>query len=346
MFLLDPHSAPDWLRSTGRVPHDEELTVEALAWGVSNVVLRVTPRTLTPFVLKQSREQLRTRDPWFSRLERIWREADAMRALQPLLAEGMVPRVLWEDRENYVLAMEAAPADHVVWKESLLRGEASPAIARKLGGCLAAIHGGTVDRSDLQKSLGDRQVFIELRVDPFYQRVAQAAPETAEWIAGMIEEMFAASICVVHADFSPKNVLVTRGEIVLVDYETAHYGDPAFDLGFFLSHLLLKTILHAGRFDEYAALTTEFWGAYRAGLTTRASIPQWGPDQLVARTIPHLAGCMWARIDGTSKIDYLPGEKSKEVVRNFCRGLVRRSATNWGEVLERLSGELGSERAN
>ena len=46
-----------------------------------------------------------------------------------------------------------------------------------------------------------------------------------------------------HADFSPKNVLITDERIVLVDFETGHLGDPAFDLGFFLSHLLLKTVL-------------------------------------------------------------------------------------------------------
>ena len=43
-------------------------------------------------------------------------------------------------------------------------------------------------------------------------------------------------------DFSPKNILVHAHGLILLDFECAHAGDAAFDLGFFLSHLLLKTI--------------------------------------------------------------------------------------------------------
>ena len=43
-------------------------------------------------------------------------------------------------------------------------------------------------------------------------------------------------------DFSPKNILVHAGGLVLLDFECAHAGDPAFDLGFFLTHLVLKEI--------------------------------------------------------------------------------------------------------
>jgi 5-methylthioribose kinase len=44
----------------------------------------------------------------------------------------------------------------------------------------------------------------------------------------------------VHGDFSPKNLLIYGNSLMLIDFEVGHYGDPAFDLGFFLSHLTLK----------------------------------------------------------------------------------------------------------
>ncbi|MCY2964524.1 MAG: aminoglycoside phosphotransferase family protein, partial [Planctomycetota bacterium] len=308
MHLLDPPKHPGWL------PAGESAEVALLAWGVSNVVLRVTPRDSAPFVVKQSRGQLRTRDPWFSRLERIWREADAMRELQPLLPEGRIPRVIREERDNYVFAMEAAPAEHVVWKQSLLEGHFQPAVARELGVCLSAIHARTTGHNERLTTFVDRQVFIELRVDPFYRRVAQAAPEIAPRIDRMIDEMFATPVCLVHGDFSPKNVLLTADRLVLVDFETVHLGDPAFDLGFFLSHLLLKTVLHRARFESAANLTVAFWSTYRTGLADLADHPVFAPDRLVPRMIPHLAGCMWARIDGTSKIDYLPDPAEQNAV--------------------------------
>ena len=96
-----------------------ESHVTELAWGVSNIVLRVdAPHT--SFVVKQSREQLRTEIDWFSGIERIWRETDVMRTLGRLLPAGAVPRVLFEDRDNYLFAMEAVEADHRVWKAELL----------------------------------------------------------------------------------------------------------------------------------------------------------------------------------------------------------------------------------
>jgi hypothetical protein len=78
MREITPENAADYLRQTGLVG-EEILSVEALGWGVSNLVLRVrTPRQW--YVLKQSRPQLRTRELWLSDPERIFREAEAMRA--------------------------------------------------------------------------------------------------------------------------------------------------------------------------------------------------------------------------------------------------------------------------
>lgn len=340
MLELTPGNCADYLRERGRIPRDAAAEVTALAWGVSNIVMRVTPAQGEAFVVKQSRTQLRTRDPWFSRLDRVWREVDAMRLLGPLLPSGVVPRVLFEDRENYLFAMQAAPADHVVWKQRLLEGDVDPRVASFLGTCLSTLHRETAFRDDLRERFGDTEVFVQLRVDPFYRRVAQACPDIGSEVDRMIADMFDAPVCLVHADFSPKNVLLAGEEIVLVDYETAHYGDPAFDLGFFLSHLLLKSVLHQRRFDEFAALTEAFWKTYLAGVVPRATHPVFAPDRIVRRMVPHLAGCAWARIDGTSKVDYLTREDDRQSVRDFCRALLLDPPKEWPEVLDQMRARL------
>jgi 5-methylthioribose kinase len=345
MLEISSENAADYLRDHGLPGAGVETQVTPLAWGVSNVVLRVTPTAGEPFVLKQSRAQLRTHDPWFSRLDRIWREADVMRVLQPLLPRKVVPRVLFEDRDNYLFLMEAAPAKHVVWKQRLLEGKANPRVAEFLGRCLSTMHRETAFRPELKQRFGDTEVFVQLRVDPFYRRVADACPEVRPQIEQMIDTMFATPICLVHADFSPKNVLITNNWIFLVDYETGHFGDPAFDMGFFLSHLLLKALLHRDRFDEYAGLTTAFWRKYAAGILPLASHPEFAIRALVQRTIAHLAGCMWARIDGTSKIDYLPDPNDHQIVRDFCRSLFLDPPPDWPAVLSRLNAGIGGDRS-
>ncbi|MGE5193111.1 MAG: phosphotransferase family protein [Deltaproteobacteria bacterium] len=343
MLEIDPHNVVEYLRDRGWLDRHVSARAEVLAWGVSNAVLRITPESGDPFVVKQSREQLRTKDPWFSRLDRIWRETAVMRLLQPLLPGGVIPRVLFEDRQNYLFGMEAAPAAHAVWKQVLLEGRAEPAIARRLGTYLATIHRCTALRPDLQSQFGDTEVFVQLRVDPFYRRVAEASREAAPHVERLIAEMFSLPVCLVHADFSPKNVLIAGERIVLVDFETGHYGDPAFDLGFFLSHLLLKLVRHAGRFTEYAALTTAFWETYLQGLDELSHEAPFVPSEIVRRTTGHLAGCLWARIDGTSRIDYL-AEPQQRVVREFCQSLFADPPAGWSRLLARLAAVLESHR--
>ncbi len=343
MLEIDPDNAVDYLHDrgwlNGRIPARAEL----LAWGVSNVVLRITPESGPAFVLKQSRAQLRTKDPWFSRLDRIWRETEVLRLLEPLLPQGVIPRVLFEDRENFLFGMEAAPAAHIVWKQLLLEGRADVSIPRRLGQYLAAIHRQTARRPDLQSQFRDTEVFVQLRVDPFYRRIAAVSHEVAPHIERLVAEMFSLPVCLVHADFSPKNVLIAGERIVLVDFETGHCGDPAFDLGFFLSHLLLKSIRHAARFTEFARLTSEFWNSYLDDLGELSADAPFAPVEIVRRTMGHLAGCMWARIDGTSKIDYLV-EAQQDAAREFCRSLFAEPPADWNALLARLAMILNLRR--
>jgi hypothetical protein len=83
MLELTADNASEYLRKQGWI-RSAPAQVETLTWGVSNVVLRVVTPERT-FVLKQSRSQLCTRDPWFSDLERIYREQEVMQVLRPLL---------------------------------------------------------------------------------------------------------------------------------------------------------------------------------------------------------------------------------------------------------------------
>src|SRR6516162_3406331 len=120
MLELTANNALDYLRSQGWIGSGQA-RIEQLGWGVSNAVLRVVTPERT-FILKQSRPQLRTRDAWFSDLDRVYREQEVMQVLHPLLPD-VVPEVLFSDRANYVFAMSHAPPDAQVWKEQLLAGE-------------------------------------------------------------------------------------------------------------------------------------------------------------------------------------------------------------------------------
>jgi 5-methylthioribose kinase len=332
MREITAETAADYLRETHRVASDSTIHARELGGGVSNVVLRVDADGQPPLVLKQSRERLRTQAEWVSRLDRIWIEQSAIELLARLVPAGTVPSILFADPENYLFAMTCAPDDSVVWKTQLLAGETRADVARQAGTILGMIHRHTSGHPALAAQFADTSVFDDLRIDPFYRRVAQVHPDIEPDLLHLIASGPAvADKTFVHADFSPKNILVHQRGMMLVDFETAHAGDPAFDLGFFLSHLLLKAFRAQAGAGAYFDLSRTFWDAYRTH--TGADLAR------MARAVRHAAACMLARIDGKSPVDYR-SHLDVQAVRRFARAAIRNPPPDWEAMLELAAQEL------
>jgi 5-methylthioribose kinase len=326
MIELTVDNTADYLRQRGWIG-EGPACIELLGGGVSNVVLRVqTPGQL--FVLKQSRPQLRTRDAWFSDLERVYREQEVMQVLAPVLPPHTVPEVLFVDRANYVFVMAHAPRGAKVWKQQLLAGDIDFALGEHTGRILGRIHESTARNQHLVEPFADRTVFVQLRVDPFYRRIQERRPEVADAVQPLIDRLMTARDALCHGDYSPKNILTHEQGFTLVDYETAHLGDPTMDLGFCLSHLMLKAIKRSHDRQQYFKLTRRFWQGYMAETTFLPHV------ELQRRGIEHCAVCLLARIDGTSPVDYLEEEDKREAVRRMGRHVLLDHLTQWDEVLD------------
>src|SRR5690606_30916798 len=114
--------------------------------------------------------------------------------------------------------------------------------ARKVGTLLRTIH---ESRAHLLpgevESLRDLKFFRELRIEPFYLHLAERYPQLRIHIEPLVEDLTQKQQCLVHGDFSPKNVLVDpNGNIIILDFEVGHWGNPVFDVAFLTTHLLLK----------------------------------------------------------------------------------------------------------
>jgi 5-methylthioribose kinase len=324
MLELTADNAVEYLRRQGRI--DGPARAEVLSGGVSNVVLRIET-SQGRFILKQSRPQLRTRDAWFSDIGRVWREMEVMQLLGPRLPAGVVPEVLFCDSDNFVFAMSHAPGNAVVWKQQLLDGVVDIARGEETGRLLGQMHETTARHPHLVRGLADRQVFIQLRVDPFYRRLQERLPDVAAAVAPLIEELLSRQEALCHGDYSPKNLLMHSGGLTLVDYETAHLGDPTMDLGFFLSHLMLKAVRRWLERERYFELTRAVWRGYRSAVTFAPR------EDLERRGIGHCGVCLLARIDGTSPVDYLPEEDQRNRVRSLARQVLHERPEQWEGVL-------------
>jgi 5-methylthioribose kinase len=325
MRELSVDNVVEYLRETARIS-DGPARAELLGGGVSNVVLRVTSPDGV-IVLKQSRAQLRTKAAWYSDLDRVYREQAVMEAVGPLLPAGTVPAVLFADRPNYLFAMEHAPAEARVWKELLLAGSVDLSLGERAGFVLGRLHEATGLDPLIFGQFADPTVFVQLRIDPFYRRVMERHPDLAAAIAPLVDSLLTRREAICHGDYSPKNVLAHAGGFMLVDYETAYLGDPAMDLGFFLSHLLLKAVKRPRDRDRFFELTRAFWRGYGSVLTYRPA------SELAARGVGHLGVCLLARVDGTSPVDYLTEDRQRDAARRLGRRLLCERPAVWEDVL-------------
>jgi aminoglycoside phosphotransferase (APT) family kinase protein len=269
--------------------------VSQLDGGVSNVVLAADDGARR-MVVKQALPQLRVRELWLAKRERAISEAEAL-TLAATITPDAVPVLLDLDRDRCALTIAGAPRSWNTWKSRLLAGDVDPGVAARLGAILAAWHSATFRDDSVARRFADYEAFDQLRVDPFYRVVAECRVELADAIAALKARMEATHVCLVHGDYSPKNVLVGDG-LWVIDFEVAHFGDPAFDLSYMLNHLLLKLIHVQQSAPALASSVHSFWDAYRTAVPAEL-----GPQ--LPYVLAHVGVLMVARVDGKSPVEYL-----------------------------------------
>ena len=322
---LNPANAADYLASRGMI-----LTaplIHELGGGISNTVLLIESAGQR-FVLKQSLGKLRVEQEWLAGRDRIFRESSALQRLAALLPKDSLPQVLFVDRENFTFAMSAASPNSICWKDQLLSGEIHIETARRVGALLARIVSVSWRDPAWEREFGDQTIFDQLRIDPYYRATARKHPDLASHAARLIEESAARRVSLTHGDWSPKNFLVDGSEVMAIDFEVIHFGDPSFDSAFLLNHLLLKSFYRPQWAQQYAAAAAAFWQALVSGIPDASWIEP--------ATLQHLGWLLLARIDGKSPAEYLREPQLRDNVRRFARDLILSPPKSVAEVFSAL----------
>lgn len=301
---------------------DEPLRIEALGGGVSNHVLRV----ITPhqrLVIKQSLPKLRVAMDWYADQDRIWRERDYLQLVGEWFP-GHAPAVLFSDEAAYLLAISEVTGA-TLWKQTLMAGECDPATAARAGALLAQVHRRSHETPAVAERFrrkADRRndSFEQLRIDPYWRTVARTHPDLAPAIEEIIADMEAQSLALVHGDYSPKNIFVKHdGDLVILDAEVAHWGDPTFDVAFCMNHFLLKAVYHGPHGAPFVIGAETFWQSYQEVMEPGVLL-----DGVAARLPGQLAALFLARVDGKSPAEYLVGDDAKQqTVRSIATAALR-----------------------
>lgn len=371
MIELNENSVVEYLRQAGRLS-DAQPLVQSLSGGVANVVLKIfdpgagekigtdlrSPAQIKRglpdkrmsegfcFVLKQPLPKFRTQAEWLVDIARIEVERDCAKLLTELLPAGSVPDVLWYDDVNHVLAISCVPTDSILWKTHLLAGGVSIDAAQQAGVLLAMVHASTLHHDAAKKRYGDPAFFIQQRVDPYFKTAAAKHSSAAPAIENVIQRLLADPLCLIHGDFSPKNIFlvlqkdsadVSGGDkpkklplshLTLLDFEVAFYGNPAFDVATLVNHLLLKSF-HLGkswrpRMMAIDAFAKSYAHAVPAELSQR--VEQDGGAILGALLL--------ARVDGKSPAEYIADDLLRDKIRKTALAILSESDAGFEAAID------------
>lgn len=283
-----------------------KVLVIPLGGGVSSDVFLIEDEGKR-FVVKQALPQLKVRDHWQADTSRNRVEYEFLRYLSRIVPDA-VPAVLGVGADYF--AMEYLGPEYRNWKELLLSGDCQPQHAVRAARILGTLHRVSFGDPELARRFDTTPNFHQLRTDPYLLTTGWRHPALQERFEQEAVRLENTRECLVHGDYSPKNMLIGNGRTVLLDCEVAWYGDPAFDLAFLLNHLLLKSLYHApldrGLQEIIGTLIAAYYDERRMENT----------GALDSRTANLLLMLLLARIDGKSPVEYLT-EPKQGFVRKF-----------------------------
>jgi aminoglycoside phosphotransferase (APT) family kinase protein len=323
------------LARLGLVRPGEAVDARPLTGGVASDIWLIHAGARS-FVVKRALEKLRVTADWRAPIARNAAEAAWLETAADIIPES-VPKLLAHDAQAGFFAMEFLPPERFpVWKAGLRDGVAAIDVARQVGRQLGRLHAATAGGKVRSSDFNPDATFHALRLEPYLLFTAGRHPSVTARLTALVETTLATKLALVHGDVSPKNILVGDAGPIFLDAECAWHGDPAFDLAFCLTHLMLKCVWNpAAAAGLYVPSFSRLVEAYLGEVDWE------GAAALERRASGLLPAIVLARIDGKSPVEYISDETDKQHIRAFALPLIEQPAEQLAPILARWKRERG-----
>lgn len=243
------------------------------------------------------------------------------------LVPQAVPEPLVHDEAAGLIAMRfPGPAQDVDWKRQLLAGQADARTAAAVGRTLGTLHDASAYRPDLARTFACGQNAHALWLEPWLSAAAQQHRSVSQELAELVKRTVSRRQALVHGELCPGTIHVGPHGPVFLHAGRAWYGDPAFDLAFCLSHLLLKRI---ARPDCAKALAQSFQALVEGYFSAASFEDRAASESRAAHLLPAL---MLACVDGKAPVDYVTEEADREAIRSSALAWIRQPPPRLADV--------------
>jgi len=342
-LCLDDSNLREYLENQGLVPAGEPLSVTPAGDGNINWVRRARVEPDGPsWIVKQARPALERFPEYRVTTERIAFEARYYEVAAPFDRRRTCPRVIRFDPEARVLVLEdLCGAERL--DAALGRGAPVGEALAGIGAFLGAVHAGTrgadlsarFENREMVRLHGDHVFSLPFRENefPLSERLAARAAalrqdrRLRQTLDAAYARYLGCRVALVHGDVQSANILLASDRPVLLDAEIAHVGDPAFDVGSLVAHLLMPALARRAPGSALPALGALF-GAYRGA----------GGRELRFADAARYAGIEMARRTiGAARLAWADDGDAAERVLDLGLALVRHPPGSPGDLASLLA---------
>lgn len=298
---LDDATLPAWIAGLGLCADPADLALGPAGDGNINWLRRVRDtRTGRSWVVKHARPALERFPQYTAPTERLLFEWRYLATAVGLGLGANCPHVVHFDPVHPVLVLEDLGAAPTL-AETLERQRDVVEILRAIGRFLGIVHGATGDphlaasfaNGAMQRLHGDHVFALPFAPNDFPLSPAVRARAEAVWNDAALVRTAAAAYrryreprgALLHADVQGGNVLVVDGVPRILDAEIAHVGDPAFDVGIVVAHLLVPRLAGTAGATGVSALWDAYRGAHRGTAPDFADVARHAAIEVMRRTI-------------------------------------------------------------
>lgn len=270
--------AIDRVPSLGAVQHVHRLSEGHVnfVWRVVGTDRSVIVKAMAPFVASDPSIRLDTRrgEVEASALE-ILSQGGALASVAGGIVQ--VPRLLDHDRDLDVLILEdlGALPDLGTWAEAETDPVAAFEIGLQVGEFIGRLHCESMAASHIASLLANSPIQATRR-DTQYRAVEDLlhtagiadATQLGRRALALGQELCRPGSVFIMGDLWPRSVLVSKQHLAVIDWEFAHWGRPAQDVGHLVAHLwMLEDRANNLRLESaYEGLRRSFLTAYRDAL--------------------------------------------------------------------------------